>query len=138
MKNGLVSRPTPLAISLGVLGQLDRHEGRAEPHCEQQPVARGPRLTGARRGGSARSGPATRHQYDRVQSGEAGIERRLPRREHRRADGAGYGKCAQEQTERGEFTEDQHPHHGIAGQVIENAPADLLLFVICCRHLVSG
>ena len=94
--------------------------------------------TGPRGLRSARRGPAAGHQHDGIQSSEMRDRASLPRREHRRMDRAGDREGTEKQTEGGELAEDQHPDHGIAGEIFQNSPAGSLSFAIGCRHLLSG
>src|SRR3954469_5281557 len=74
--------------------------------------------------------PPARPQQNGVKPGGPGIKRRLPRREHGGMDRAGDREGTEKQTEGGEFAEDQHPDHGIAGKIVQNSPTRSLWFAI--------
>src|SRR6478672_11922151 len=53
-------------------------------------------------------------------------------------DRPGNDEGAEEQAEGDELAEDQHPDHGIAGEIFQDSPARSLLFAIGRRHRLSG
>ena len=138
MKNGLVSRPIPLAISFAYSASLIATKAAPSPIARKSQWRED-------RGSPARAAAVPRAAAHPLVTST--IVFSPARRESSTAcpdaNTAGLTARATENAPRkrpnaASSLKMSNPYHGIAGQVIEEAPAGLLLFVIRCRHLVSG